>query len=62
LTKTIDPTGLVNMSSKDLAPSHLKNLREVREKKYFEEQVLLKDQIKVITKSHKGVDYIQINE
>lgn len=54
LNGTIEPEALPVMAAKDLAPKALKEKREVREKKYFEEQTLLKPEDElIISKSHK---------
>jgi len=61
LNKEIIPTDLVKMKAEELAPSSLKQERLERQQKYFNEQVLVKDDNKIITKNHKGVSIIVVN-
>jgi len=62
LNKEIEPTELVKMKAEDLAPSSLKSQRLERQTKYFKEQVLVADDNKIMTKDHKGVSIIVVNE
>lgn len=50
------------MSSEELAPSSLKSRRVERQNKYFKEQVLMKEETKIITKTHKGESIISVNK
>jgi hypothetical protein len=49
------------MSSEELAPSSLKNLRTERQNKYFKEQVLMKEETKIIAKTHKGESILTVD-
>jgi hypothetical protein len=54
LSGNISPVELVKMSSEELAPSSLKKRRVERQNKYFQEQVLMKEETKIIAKTNKG--------
>jgi len=54
LNNDILPEELVKMQSEELAPSSLKSRRTERQNKYFKEQVLMKEETKIIAKTHKG--------
>jgi hypothetical protein len=49
------------MSSEELAPSSLKNRRTERQNKYFKEQVLMKEDAKIIAKTHKGESILTVD-
>lgn len=51
---------LVKLSSEDLAPKKIKNMRVERQNKYFNEQVLMKDEMKIIAKTHKGESLLNV--
>ena len=53
---------LVKLSSEELAPSTIKNKRIERQNKYFKEQVLMKEDMKIITKNHKGESILNTND
>ncbi len=42
------------MQAEELAPSSLRNRRVERQNKYFKEQVFMKDEARIIAKTHKG--------
>jgi len=50
------------MSSEELAPTSLKKRRIERQEKYFKEQVLMKEDSKIITKTHKGENILTVNK
>ena len=52
---------LVKLSSEQLAPSRIKNMRTERQNKYFKEQVLMKDEMKIIAKTHKGESFLNVD-
>jgi hypothetical protein len=63
LRRTILPDRLVAMESKDMASSAMKQLRQAREQKYFEEQILYQmSGAKLMVKTHKGEAVIEMNE
>jgi hypothetical protein len=63
LRRTISPSRLVEMDSKDMASSAMKQLRQAREQKYFEEQILYQTSgAKLMVKTHKGEAVIEMNE
>jgi hypothetical protein len=49
------------MSAEELAPSSLKNRRVERQNKYFNEQVLMKEEAKIIAKTHKGESILTVS-
>ena len=61
LNGEIKSADLVKMKAEELAPSELKNKRSERQNKYFKEQVLVTDDNKITTKSHKGENIIVVN-
>ena len=50
------------MSSEELAPTSLKKRRIERQEKYFKEQVLMKEDAKIISKTHKGENILTVNK
>jgi hypothetical protein len=50
------------MGAEELAPSSLKNRRIERQNKYFKEQVLMKEETKIIAKTHKGEAILTVDE
>jgi hypothetical protein len=50
------------MTSEELAPSSLKKRRIERQEKYFKEQVLMKDEAKIIAKTHKGEAILTVDK
>ena len=61
LNASIEPSQLPQLPAKELAPKALKEKRLFREKKYFEEQTLLRPEDElIIAKSHK-VSYFSIS-
>jgi hypothetical protein len=62
LNSDITPQELVKMSSEELAPSSLKSRRMERQNKYFQEQVLMKEEAKIIAKTHKGESILTVNQ
>lgn len=62
LNKDLPPSELVKMSSEDLAPSSLKNRRIELKDKYFKEQVLMKEDMKIIAKTHKGESLLTVDD
>ena len=50
----ITPETLTKMTSEELAPSKLKQSRNELMNKYLKEQVIKKDEIRIIAKNHKG--------
>jgi hypothetical protein len=63
LRGTISAPRLGEMESKDMASSVMKQLRQARELKYFEEQILCQTTgAKLMVKTHKGEAVIEINE
>lgn len=61
LNRDITASELVKLSSEQLAPSRVKNMRTERQNKYFKEQVLMKDEMKLIAKTHKGESILNID-
>jgi len=61
LNNDVSPQELVKMSSEELAPSSLKNRRIERQNKYFKEQVLMKEDTKIIAKTHKGETLLTVD-
>lgn len=61
LNGDITATELVKLSSEQLAPSRIKNMRTERQNKYFKEQVLMKEEMKVIVKTHKGESILNVD-
>ena len=57
----LSPVKLVNMSSKDLAPSKLRQERLDRQKQVFEEQIVT-EKTTVITKSTKGETVLKMDD
>ena len=55
-------TDLVKMDAEALAPSSLKNRRIDRQNKYFKEQVLMKEDTKIIAKTHKGESILTVDK
>jgi len=63
LRGTISAQRLMEMESKDMASSAMKKLRQDREQKYFEEQILCPTSgAKLMVKTHKGEAVIEMNE
>jgi hypothetical protein len=50
------------MSAEELAPSSLKNRRTERQNKYFKEQVLMKEDTRIIAKTHKGESILTVDK
>jgi len=61
LNGDISATELVKLSSEQLAPSRMKNMRTERQNKYFKEQVLMKEEMKIIAKNHKGESILNVD-
>lgn len=62
LSSEIPPDKLSKMSVEELAPSKLKKTRNELQNKYIQEQVIKKDEIKLIAKNHKGESIITIEQ
>lgn len=63
LRGTISAERLMEMESKDMASSAMKQLRQAREQKYFEEQIYCPTTgAKLMVKTHKGEAVIEMNE
>ncbi len=60
LNGDIAATELVKLTSEQLAPSRIKNMRTERQIKYFKEQVLMKEEMKIIAKTHKGESILNV--
>ena len=50
------------MTAEELAPSSLKNSRIERQDKYFRENVLMKENTKIIAKTHKGESILTVDK
>jgi hypothetical protein len=62
LNNDILPEELVKMQAEELAPSSVKNRRVERQNKYFKEQVLMKEETKIISKTHKGESILTVDK
>ena len=60
LSGEIIPEKLTKMTVDELAPSKLKKSRNLMQDKYLKEQVIRKDEIKIIAKNHKGEEIITL--
>ncbi len=61
LNGDISANELVKLSTEELAPSRIKSMRTERQNKYFKEQVLMKDEMKIILKNHKGESILNVD-
>jgi hypothetical protein len=61
LNKDVQPHELVKMNSEELAPSSLKSGRIERQNKYFRENVLMKEEARIIAKTHKGESLLTVD-
>lgn len=62
LNNDILPEELVKMQAEELAPTSLRNRRIERQNKYFKEQVLMKEETKIIAKTHKGESILTVDK
>lgn len=60
LNGDIQAPELVKLNTEQLAPSRIKNMRTERQNKYFKEQVLMKEDTRMVAKTHKGESILNV--